>query len=71
MPTSTSGQAVLEQEFLPIRAKILEIAASLDRIGRASGDLASARQPFRIVTNGNRKVARKRGRSSRGHPVTV
>jgi hypothetical protein len=27
--------AVLEQEFLPLRAKILEIAAGLDRLDRA------------------------------------
>jgi hypothetical protein len=32
---------VLEQEFLPIRAKILEIAAALDRLDRGSGSLAS------------------------------
>ena len=28
---------VLEQEFLPLRAKILEIAAGLDRLDRAAG----------------------------------
>jgi hypothetical protein len=28
--------AVLEQEFLPLRAKILEIAAGLDRLDRAT-----------------------------------
>ena len=32
---------VLEQEFLPIRAKILEVAAALDRLDRASGSVAS------------------------------
>jgi hypothetical protein len=32
---------VLEQEFLPVRAKILEVAAALDRIDRASGSVAS------------------------------
>jgi hypothetical protein len=32
---------VLEQEFLPVRAKILEVAASLDRLDRASGSVAS------------------------------
>ena len=30
--------AVLEQEFLPLRARILEIAAGLDRLDRMSGD---------------------------------
>ena len=29
---------MLEQEFLPLRAKILELAAGLDRLDRASGD---------------------------------
>jgi len=33
--------AVFEQEFLPIRAKILEIASALDRLDRASGSLGS------------------------------
>ena len=32
---------VLEQEFLPIRAKILEVASALDRLDRASGSVAS------------------------------
>jgi hypothetical protein len=32
------SEAVLEQEFLPLRAKILEIAAGLDRLDRAEGD---------------------------------
>jgi hypothetical protein len=30
---------VFEQEFLPIRAKLLEVAASLDRLDRSSGSL--------------------------------
>jgi hypothetical protein len=30
---------VFEQEFLPIRAKLLEVAASLDRLDRAGGSL--------------------------------
>jgi hypothetical protein len=37
MPSSRPASAVFEQEFLPIRAKLLEIAASLDRFGRADG----------------------------------
>jgi hypothetical protein len=32
---------VFDQEFLPIRAKLLEVAASLDRLDRASGSLTS------------------------------
>jgi hypothetical protein len=38
--TKTRGtNEVFEQEFLPIRAKLLEVAASLDRLDRASGSL--------------------------------
>jgi hypothetical protein len=32
------SDTVLEQEFLPLRAKILEVAAGLDRLDRSSGD---------------------------------
>jgi len=39
MNTESSSQAVLDYEFLPVRAKILEIAASLDRLQRAPGKL--------------------------------
>ena len=40
MNTKQTSEAVLDQEYLPVRAKILEIAASLDRIGRAADDVA-------------------------------
>jgi hypothetical protein len=35
MASPRSSCEVLDREFLPARAKILEIASSLDRIGRA------------------------------------
>ncbi len=38
MPTATAT-TLFEQEFLPIRAKLLEVAASLDRLDRAAGPL--------------------------------
>jgi hypothetical protein len=37
MPESRTATAVFDQEFLLIRAKLLEVAAALDRIGRADG----------------------------------
>jgi hypothetical protein len=40
MPSRRLAPAVLEQEFLPIRAKILEVAAALDRLDRADGSIA-------------------------------
>jgi hypothetical protein len=36
-----SSADVFDQEFLPIRAKLLEVAASLDRLDRAGGSLSS------------------------------
>ncbi len=36
-PRTTAAQ--FEQEFLPIRAKLLEVAASLDRLDRAAGPM--------------------------------
>ena len=38
MTAPRASDVVLEQEFLPLRAKILEIAAALDRLDRASGE---------------------------------
>jgi hypothetical protein len=36
-----SSTDVFDQEFLPIRAKLLEVAAALDRLDRASGSVTS------------------------------
>jgi hypothetical protein len=41
MPSLRPAPAVFEQEFLPIRAKILEIASALDRLDRAEGSVES------------------------------
>ncbi len=35
-----NSKQILDREFLEIRAKILEVAAALDRIERANGDVA-------------------------------
>jgi hypothetical protein len=41
MAKARRSMEVFDQEFLPIRAKLLEVAASLDRLDRASGALTS------------------------------
>jgi hypothetical protein len=41
MSERRSKQVVLDEEFLGLRAKVLEIAAGLDRIDRAPGDQRS------------------------------
>lgn len=35
-----NAQQILDREFLEIRAKMLELAASFDRLERAEGDVA-------------------------------
>ncbi len=37
MPEKLTAEATLEREYLPVRGKILEIAAALDRITRCEG----------------------------------
>ncbi|QEG35663.1 hypothetical protein [Bythopirellula goksoeyrii] len=41
MPENMSAETLLEQEYLPTRAKILEIAATLDRVARGDERLSS------------------------------
>jgi hypothetical protein len=42
---------ILEREFLEMRSKLLELAASLDRIQRASGDARGA-DKLKLIRNG-------------------
>ena len=44
MPIPMSASQVLDGEFLTMRAKILELAASLDRLERAAGAIADDRR---------------------------
>ncbi|HEX7377077.1 MAG TPA: hypothetical protein VF278_08190 [Pirellulales bacterium] len=39
MPIPLTAPQVLDREFLELRAKLLELAAGLDRIDRAAGDV--------------------------------
>jgi len=41
MPIHQDSQEILDREFLPMRAKVLQLAADLDRIQRAAGDVSS------------------------------
>ena len=47
LSTSTAPE-VLNREFLEIRAKILELAAALDRLDRAEGDVGADLRMERI-----------------------
>jgi hypothetical protein len=48
MSNSRAAGAVFEQELLPIRAKLLEIAAALDRIDRSDGTISSDRRRTQV-----------------------
>ncbi len=48
MPIPMTASQVLDREFLEIRAKILQIAASLDRLERADGDVSADARLARI-----------------------
>jgi len=37
---ATRASEVLQREFLPLRGKLIEVAAALDRLARAEGSLA-------------------------------
>ena len=42
------AKTILDREFLEIRAKLLEVAAALDRIDRADGDVSEDRRRAQI-----------------------
>lgn len=52
-----TSEQILQQEYLLARAKILELAATLDRIDRAGGDVGAhpqmklLQQGFKILTD--------------------
>jgi hypothetical protein len=48
MPIPLEAPAVLDREFLEIRARLLHIAASLDRLDRAEGSAAGDPRLARI-----------------------
>src|SRR5665213_3124103 len=43
-----SAVEILNRDFLEIRARLLEVAAALDRIGRAEGDVSADARMVRI-----------------------
>jgi hypothetical protein len=41
MPNAQNAPSVFDRDFLTLRGKIIEVAATLDRIGRATGSAES------------------------------
>lgn len=50
MPAPRSPQQIVDQEFLALRAKLLEVAATLDRIDRGEGPGACAERMCTVRT---------------------
>jgi hypothetical protein len=59
MPIPLDAPEVLNREFLEIRARLLQVAAALDRMDRADGDVA--RDKRRIDLDNALRVLAQRG----------
>ncbi len=65
MPKMPTKADVLAREFLPVRAKLLEIAAALDRLDRAEGSppddarLAKIRESLALLERGEANRAER------------
>ena len=53
-----NSNEILDREFLEIRAKILEVAAALDRLDRAPGDVSSDAR-MKLISDGIELIAAK------------
>ncbi len=59
MSISLPASELLDREFLGLRARLIEIAATLDRIDRAEGDVAddarleTIRESLKVLANGD------------------
>ena len=65
MPSSMPASAVLDREFLEIRAKILEIAASLDRLDRGDGDVRNDARYLQLLQGVDLLKETEEGRAER------
>ena len=65
IPIPSTAPEILDREFLPARAKLLEVAATLDRVDRADGDLqddprlAQLRQALSLLASGEGDYAER------------
>ena len=51
-----NSNQILDREFLEIRAKILEVAAALDRLDRAEGDVSNDPR-MKLIADGIKLIA--------------
>ena len=60
MPTPMTAPVVLEREYLEIRAKLLELAASFDRLDRGDGTV-SGDPRMKLIQDGLKVLQREEG----------
>jgi hypothetical protein len=64
-----SSSDVLDREFLPLRGKLIEIAATLDRIQRSGGGLQDAR--LEAVAKALKHLAERHEKPDRAEQVQM
>ena len=65
-----TSEQILQQEYLLARAKILELAATLDRIDRAGGDVQEHQQ-MKLLQQGFKILTDSAAPSSRAEQVQL
>ena len=65
-----NSDQILDREFLEIRAKVLEVAASLDRLDRAEGDVT--RDPrMKLISDGIKIIAAEQADAVRAEKIQL
>ncbi len=64
-PRPLKAEELLDQEFLVVRAKILEIAAALDRLDRGNGDARTDSRTEKLRRGLEALLSREQNRAER------
>lgn len=65
-----NSDQILDREFLQIRAKILEVAAALDRLDRAEGDVSNDPR-MKLISDGIKLIAAEQNDAVRAEKIQL
>jgi len=65
-----NSNQILDREFLEIRAKILEVAAALDRLDRADGDVGNDPR-MKLIADGIKLIAAEQSDPVRAEKIQL
>ena len=65
-----NSEQILDREFLEIRAKILEVAAALDRLDRADGDISDDPR-MKLISDGIKLIAETHTDAARAEKIQL